>query len=259
MFSSLKSFQYNFKNNPLRGLLILTTITTGVATLSVAGGLSSNINRVLDMALSEEGRRISIINGDLDSDGNVVPQGGGRFTPEIFGILESDYENLSDLSFSGEAWIKPIAYVGEKTYQMRSAIHTNETYAELMDLEMVAGHFFDHDDVVNRRPVVVISALAGQMIYGSAEAALGAQFAIAARTGIPPYTVVGLFEDVSDLEREAFGIGDFIFPEASGFRSASRFTRSKAGRHLWLGSRPIASKRRNPGSGPYSNPCMATT
>jgi ABC-type antimicrobial peptide transport system permease subunit len=54
------------------------------------------------------------------------------------------------------------------------------------------------------------------MIYGSAEAALGQQFSVATRSGLIPYTIIGLYEDVSDLEREAFGIGDFIFPEASG-------------------------------------------
>ena len=197
-------------------MLILITITVGVATLGIAGGLSENINSVLDAAQAEEGRRVSIINGELDNEGNIVPQKPGRFTPEIFEILGSDYENLSDISYFTEAWIKPIAFVDDKTYEMRSAIQTNDNYARLMDLEMVAGRFFEEADVANRRPVVVLSALAARMIYGSTEAALGQQFSVATRSGLVPYTIIGLFDDVSDLEREAFGIGDFIFPEASG-------------------------------------------
>ena len=216
MYSSFKSFLFNFRNNPLRGVLILITVTVGVATLGIAGGLSANINNVLDAALAEEGRRVSIINGELDNEGSVVPQEPGRFTPEIFEILESDYENLSDLSYFAQAWVKEIAFVDDRTYEMRSAIQTNETYAKLMNLEMVAGHFFEKADVVNRRPVVVISAHTGRLIYGTPEAALGEQFSVATRIGLVPYTIVGLYEDVSDLEREAFGIGDFIFPEATG-------------------------------------------
>ncbi len=42
MFYLLKSFFHNLRNNPLRGALILITITVGVATLSVTGGLSAD-------------------------------------------------------------------------------------------------------------------------------------------------------------------------------------------------------------------------
>ena len=50
------------------------------------------------------------------------------------------------------------------------------------------------------------------MVFGSPEAALGKTVGIAGKTGLKPHTVVGVFIDVSDFEREAFGIGDFIFP-----------------------------------------------
>ena len=216
MFASIKSFLYNFRRNPLRGVLILITITVGVATLSVTGGLSADINAALDAALADSGRRVSIINGTINDQGEIVPQERGRFTPEIFDVLESDYENLSDLSYVAEAWIKPIAWVGDKTYEMRSAIQTDNSFAELMNLEMIAGSFFSRSDVENRRAVVVISDLAGQMLYGSPEEALGQSFSIAARTGVVPFTIVGLYRAVSDFERETYGIGDFIFPEASG-------------------------------------------
>jgi len=216
MLYSLKSFLASFGNNPLRGTLILITVTVGVATLSVTGGLSSDINRELDTALTEKGRIISIINGKVDDQGDVETQEPGRFTPEIFTVLETDYENLSDVSYVAEAWIKPIAWVGDKTYEMRSAIQTDADYAELMDLTMAAGSFFEQTDVESRRAVVVISALAAEIIYGGVDEALGREFSIAARTGVQPYTVVGVYEDVPELQREAYGIGDFIFPEATG-------------------------------------------
>ena len=193
-------------------MLILITVTVGVATLGITASLSMDINSALDSALAEQGRRISIINGEVDENGSIVMQEPGRFTPDVISILASDYENLSDISFLGEAWIRPIVWEGDRTYEIRSAIQTNETYADLMSLEFVAGGFFDKADVDSNKRVVVISALAGQMLFGSPEAALGKSIGIAAKTGLEPYTVVGVFEDVLDMEREAFGIGDFIFP-----------------------------------------------
>ena len=212
MLSSLKSFVYNFKAQYLRGMLILVTVTVGVATLGITLSISMDINGALNASLAELGRRISIINGEVDEDGNLVTQEPVRFTPEIVNILDTEYENLSDISFFSEAWIRPVIWKGDKTYQIRSAIQANETYAELMNLDFVAGSFFTRTDVESNRRVVVISALAGQMLFGSPEAAHGQSIGIAGKSGLKNYTVVGVFRDVSDVEREAFGIGDFIVP-----------------------------------------------
>jgi putative ABC transport system permease protein len=145
-----------------------------------------------------------------------------RFTSDVISILSSDYQNLSDITFVAEAWLKPIIWEGDKTYEIRSAIQTNEAYAELMDLEFAAGRFFDKSDVESRKRVVVISALAGQMLFGPPEAALGKTVDLAGRDGVNSYAVVGVYNDVSDMEREAYGIGDFIFPISSGIPMGTR-------------------------------------
>jgi putative ABC transport system permease protein len=222
MLSSLKSFFYHFRAYPLRGVLILITVTIGVATLGITMSLSMDINGALDSALAGQGRRISIINGKIGADGSIDWQKPGRFTPDIINILASDYEDLSDISFLGEAWIKPIIWKGDTTYEIRSAIQTNETYAELMNLEFIAGSFFNRSDVASRKKVVVMSALAGQMLYGTPEAALGESVGIAARAGLESYTVVGVFKDVPDIEREAYGIGDLVFPILTGVQQGVR-------------------------------------
>ncbi|MBT3275983.1 MAG: ABC transporter permease [Spirochaetales bacterium] len=222
MLSSLKSFIYNFKAHPLRAVLILITVTIGVATLAITLSLSMDINDALDSASSEQGRRISIINGEINNEGGIDFQQPGRFTPDIISILASDYENLSDIAFFGEAWVKPIVWQGDKTYEIRSTIQTNETYAELMNLEFGTGSFFSKADVDAIRKVVVISALSAKMLFGSPDAALGETVGIAGRSGIENYSVVGVFTDIPDMEREAFGIGDFIFPIMTGLPQGMR-------------------------------------
>ena len=215
MFSSLKSFIYSIKAHPLRGVLILLTITIGVATLSTTGGLSADINAALDSALAAQGRRITIVNGEADPNGQLEMQ--YQFKPDVPDILASEYEKLTDITtVLLEAWFKQVVWVGDKLYQIRSAVQVSESYAELMNLEMVEGRFFDKADVDARRRVVVISETAANMLYGSAVAALNDNLTIAARDGTLPYDVVGVYKDVSDLEREAYGIGDFILPLLTG-------------------------------------------
>jgi putative ABC transport system permease protein len=185
-------------------------------------GLNMDINTTLDIALAEQGRRISIFNGEIDDGDNLIMQQPGRFTPDVISILASDYENLSDITFVAEAWLKPIIWEGDKTYEIRSAVQTDETYADLMNLEFAAGRFFGKADVESRQRVVVISALAGQMLFGPPEVSLGKTVALAGRDGVNSYTVVGVFKDVSDMEREAYGIADFIFPILSGIPLGTR-------------------------------------
>jgi len=45
---------------------------------------------------------------------------------------------------------------------------------------------------------------------------------LAGKDGVNSYTVVGVYRDVSDMEREAYGIGDFIFPVLTGIPKGTR-------------------------------------
>ena len=201
--------------HPLRGVLILITITVGVATLSITGGLSSGINTALDSALAAQGRRITILNGDASPSGQLEME--YQFKPDVPDILASDYENLTDITtILPEAWFKEVVWVEDRLYEIRSAVQVGESYAELMNLDIVEGRFFDKSDVESRKRVVVISETAANMLYGSAVAASNDTLTIAARDGTLPYDVVGVYRDVSDLEREAYGIGDFILPLFTG-------------------------------------------
>jgi ABC-type antimicrobial peptide transport system permease subunit len=137
---------------------------------------------------------------------------------------------------------------GSGTYRIRSVTTTNEQYAKLMNLELVAGSFFTADDVKAGAKKVVISKSLAEILYGSAEAAVGqimrpptpaaitTQTTVvirqnaggqggAQRTGqtrefgperrafvMPSFTVSGVFKDVGELQRTSYGVGDLIMP-----------------------------------------------
>ena len=212
MISSLKSFAYNFKSHPLRGVLILITVTIGVATLCITMSLSLDINAAIDSAFAGQGRRISILNGEINEQGDIESPDPPQFAPDVIEILASEYENLSDISFIAEAWIRPIIWLGDKTYEIRSSLQTDENYAKLMNLEVAAGRFFDKEDVDSNRKVIVIGALAARMLFGSPEAAVNKSITVAGKEGLLPHTIVGVYNEPPDLERESYGIADFIIP-----------------------------------------------
>jgi putative ABC transport system permease protein len=213
--SSLKSFLHSLRIHPLRGVLILLTVTVGVATLTVTTSLSMDVRAALDSSLMSHGRRVVIANGELNDAGQLTMQQPPRFNVGVMSILSSDYENLSDLGVVAKAWTDSFILIGDKNYVVRSVIQTSETYADLMNLEMAAGRFFDQDDVESQRKVIVVSALTAQMLFGSSEAAVGESVGVRSRAGTDPFTIVGVFDNVSELEREAYGIGDMIFSATS--------------------------------------------
>jgi putative ABC transport system permease protein len=222
MFTSLKSFFHNFRMHPLRGLLTIVTITIGVATLIISTSLNIDITKALSATSSEFGYPIVIANGSLDDTGNLIQQHSAAFTPDIADVLMNGYENISDIAIVSEAWIRSTIFVGDTSYQVRSMVQTNETYADLMNLTMVNGAFFSKEDIDSRKPFLVISSLSASILYGSPEAAIGETASMFTKEGQIPYTIIGVYQEVSDLERQLYGIGDFIFPLGTGMPVGSK-------------------------------------
>ena len=228
MVSTLKSFGQYFRTYPLRGVLTLLTIAIGVGALIITFSLSFDVNDALQESLSEDGRRIVIANATIGDDGQIDRQFPSDFDANVVEVLSTEYENLVDLTLVGDArWNRVSA--NNTSYQVRSSVAADATYDDLMNLEMVAGSFYTQEDVDDRRQLVVISESTAAILFGNADQAIGQQVETAVPTisvttssgggqsrrmslSQEPYTVVGVFADVSELVREAFGVGDFIIP-----------------------------------------------
>ena len=224
MVSTIKSFGQYFRTYPLRGILTLLTIAIGVGALVITFSLSFDVNAALEESLSVDGRRVVIANAEMGDDGEIDRQFPPDFDANIIGVLTTGYEKLQDVTLVGEGrWNRVSA--NDTSYQVRSSTAAGATYGDLMDLEMIAGSFYTQEDVDGRRRLVVISESTANILFGSADQAVGQQVETAVPTmainqsggrrmalSQEPYTVVGVFNDVSELEREAFGVGDFIIP-----------------------------------------------
>lgn len=229
MIPTLKSFFGYFGSHPLRGVLTVMTIAIGVGALIITFGLSLDVTSGLEQSLSEFGRRIVIANASMGNDGELQRQFPPEFDANITDVLAADYENVADVTLVGNARWNRVSARGT-SYQVRSSVAAGAAYADLMDLDLIAGSFYTPEDVAERRQLVVISESTAAILFGNAASAIGAQVqtAVPVITGSAggadgaggrgfqlsqqPYTVVGVFADVSELQREAFGVGDFIVP-----------------------------------------------
>jgi putative ABC transport system permease protein len=125
---------------------------------------------------------------------------------------------------------------GKSTYQIRSVVQSDEGYAAVMGLEMVAGSFYTAEDVTSGARRAVISASLAEILFGSADAAVGQTLQPPSPTGMtgsvtsragttfiqrafvmPTFTIVGVFKDVGELQRTSYGVGDMILPSTSQF------------------------------------------
>ncbi|MFW6293941.1 MAG: ABC transporter permease [Spirochaetota bacterium] len=225
--ATFRSFLHYIAAHPLRSVLTILTIAIGVGALVITFSLSIEVGGALDRALSAEGRIVVVANAEIADDGSIERQLPSPLDARAPQLLASDYENLGDVTTVAAGRWSRIAAEGT-TYQVRSSASVGASYASLMGLELLAGDFFSGTDVEERAQVVVISESSARILFGSPGAAIGQTIRTAItqvaggadgpalRRTQQPFTVVGVFEDVSELEREAFGVADFLIPGGTG-------------------------------------------
>lgn len=232
--NTLKSFLHGASEHPLRTLLSVVAIALGVGILILALNLSWEVQRFSAESFGGGSRRIVIANAEIGEDGNPVFDVLPQFDASTIEVLSAEYPELEDLTPVNNVGLRVVEVNGAR-YRLRSVVGTGPTYADLMDLELVAGSFFTQQDVDDRRRVAVLSESAAAGLFGSADAALGQaitpaatslRFAgLAAAGGAAgdggrfvqsamedPYRVVGVYRDRPEVEREAFGIADVAVP-----------------------------------------------
>ncbi len=224
-----KTFFHNAAEHPLRTVLSIAAIAVGVGVLVLALNMTAEVSRFADESFGVDTHRIVIANAEIGENGapefNVAPQFDAG-TPET---LAAEYPELSAITPINAVPLRSVL-VNNKRYRLRSVVGSDASYRSLMDLELVTGSFFSAGDVTDRTRVAVLSESAATGLFGSAEDAVGGSILSVGQTtriqrfqnqGDPtalqsafddPYTVVGVFADVPEARREAFGIADVVVP-----------------------------------------------
>ena len=232
--------------SPLKSLLTLLTVGIGVGVLIFALSISWSITKMIDRQLESEGIVLMVANADFNDEGEIEPVRPPQFDENLIDILELEVSGLVAASpVVTPFWAE---FVAEGTsYRVRSAVAANEHYADVMNLSFLTGAFFTGNDVAAGEKKVVISNALAELIFGSAESAMGKSLQPPSPGGsaggaggsgaggggaggggagggqtrrfftAPTFVVGGVFEDVGDLQRKSYGVGDLIIPFTSIF------------------------------------------
>ncbi len=230
MMDALRSIRYRFQRSPLRLALILLTAAIGVGVLGLALTVTFEISQLVQRTLPSRGRLVSITNGTVNAHGDLVRPGPPAITADDAAALASEYPSLRDITPVAPTVGGGNLQVGSTLYQARSMQGVGSAYASLMRLQIEEGSFFSAADETAHNRVAVLSDSAARILFGTPRDAVGRQVSsltkmVIMRMGAGEATprqqgvvaqnvfrVVGVFRDVDDVARRAFGIGDILVP-----------------------------------------------
>ncbi len=253
MFKTVQSAFSSMARSPLKSILTLITVGLGVGVLIFALGMSSTFKELMDKELAGAGIIVNYANAEFNAEGDLElvrpPQGDEH----ILDLLSTEV--------SGVVAVTPVTrlnfnelIVDTTTYRIRTILGANENYGDVMNLEMIAGVFFEKTDVDEGNRKAVIAEELAKILFGSAQGAVGGilkppafelppeaqaneNFARRFRAFSDPYEVIGVFKDPTELKRKSFGIGDMIVPFTSSFggmMNAAQASRLASGRGVLL-------------------------
>ena len=233
MLGVVKSVGYRLQRHPLRIVLMLVTVAIGVGVLAVSLSVSFDIGALVNSVLPANGRLVSIANGTLTDTGRWDRANPPQISQDDMAAVAAEYPQLTDITPIAPAMGGGTVQVGSNYYQVRAIQGVGSSYAGLLRLHMAAGSFFTDADVANAAKVAVVSESAAKALFGSADLAIGKQLSainkmVIMRKGAgdtapvqqtsvvrDPYTVVGVFSDLTDTVRRAYGLGDALIPYTS--------------------------------------------
>ena len=230
---TIRSVLTGLARSPVKSFVTLSTVGLGVGVLIFALSISGAFSRLVSDQLERGGLVVMVANVERDEDGALQQVRPPQFDGNAIEALRT--------GVSGAAAASPVAFtpwtefvVAGANYRFRSVVGVNEDYLDVMGLEVVAGSAFSAADIAAGVREAMLSETMAEVLFGSSLQALGQVIRPPAATqgaggggggGFgrnftpPTYTVRGVFDDPSEIQRRAYGVGDMIVPMTSAFPS----------------------------------------
>ena len=221
----------NWSGSPVKLILTLSAVALGTAILILTDSAGRILEQQITRELEKEGVILNVANGTLNSEGMVDQNRPAEWDAGAPEILVSDIEEVKIAVPLIDPPFNQITTEG-KSYNLRSVAGSAPGYFDIFGLEIVAGVPMSDEDVDMGFKKVWISEEMAEILYGSAEEAVGKWIQPPGemlnrgpggrdRNMIQQFAVAGVFESPSEIARKSYGIGDLVFPYTSLF-SAGR-------------------------------------
>ena len=221
---TLRSALTSLGRTPVKSSVMLATVGLGVAVLIFALSISTVFARLIAERLEGGGLVVMV---EVKTTGIHPPAFPAPYRQQITDALLNDIVGVAVASTVGDVFLTSYL-VGQDTYEIRSVLRVDETYLDVMQLELVAGSHF----TAGARDALVSESLA-ELLFGSPIEALGQPLQTAEprvvelrgelpqsiditdffrKTFVHVHTVRGVFANPDELRRRAYGIADMLLP-----------------------------------------------
>ena len=218
---------------PGKSLLTIFTVGAGVGVLILALSLSSFFSDLVEKQLSAAGTIVTFANGQLNAEGQVDGVMPPQFDEQVTDIVQTEVPGVTALSPVVTPRWREVRVEGD-SYQIRSVLGVSEQYFDIMGLEMIIGAPFTPEDMSTASKKAIVSEAFAEQLFGSADRAIGKTIqppamgrppaqqgdtAIASRPDPPVqiFTIAGVIEDPSEVQRSAYGVPDVLVPYTAAF------------------------------------------
>jgi putative ABC transport system permease protein len=203
--------------------LTVFSVALGTAILAISFSASSIIKDRIAAEMTKGGNVLYVSNATWNSDGSL-----SKVRPTEFDV-DASSRVVSDSGVAKLASIVTTVPFNEfqangSAYRLRSAVGTDENYFEMFGLKMASGAPMAKTEVDTGAKRVWISESMANLVFGSADKALGQQLQTQgavfhrgpggadSQNLLTYYAVAGVFVDPTEVARRSYGIGDLIFP-----------------------------------------------
>ncbi len=208
---------------PIKISLTLLSVALGTGILILSFSAGQIIENEIISIMNKDGIVLQVVNGVWGDDGHMEQQRPTEWKKDIIENLKSDSDLITEAAM---IFNFPMPYISTngKPYQIRNIMGSDPSYLDVFSLDIVAGSRMTQQDFESGLPKVWISEEMANMLYGSAQDAIGQKIAPPGKTGrngkqanflISQFSVTGVYENPTEVARRAYGIADAIFPVTS--------------------------------------------
>jgi len=226
---TIRAVLSSISHSPGKSILTIITVGLGVGVLILALSISFLFEKIMDEEMNGNGTIITLMNGELNTEGEMEQARPPQFDENVTAILESDVSGVVAASPIVSPRWRDIQVNGV-SYQARSVMGVSEDYFSMTGLKLIVGNFFTKGDEDSGTRKAVITESTAEILYGSPEDAIGKVLEpplfrfrradASENAATPPaqvFTVVGVIHDPSDMMRKAYGVGDIFIPYTTAF------------------------------------------
>lgn len=214
----------HWRKSPVKITLTVLSVALGTGILILSFSAGAVIEDRVTAGMAKAGSVLYVSNAEWKTDGTLERNRRAEWDTDAPEKVVVESGVVSAAAIVDTPPFDSITANGV-AYRLRSAVGTGPEYFEVFSLEIAAGSPMMAEDLAQGKKRAWISETLANILYGSAEGAIGKQLQppgmrIFRGPGeqqegqalITQYTVTGVFKDPSEVARRSYGIADLVYP-----------------------------------------------